>query len=195
MQGGLKKIGLGQRSDIQAALNDLCSLIHILSLHLTHVREIIIDMPRYVGYHDAAAKGAGVVWFHLGHAMPPVVWRLAFLPDIAQDVISLSIPKGSITNSDLELAAEVLAIGVLLAKALVIKHQPIGTLCDNSPTVSWIEKMASKSRSPTARCLLRGLAFMLYCHHTGRLTTVHIPGKDNIMADTASCPSKAHALF
>jgi hypothetical protein len=152
-------------------------------------------MPRYVGYHDAAAKEAGGVWFHLGHTMPPVVWRLAFPPVIAQNVISLSIPKGLITNSDLELAAEVLAIRVLLAKALVIKHKPIGTLCDNSPTVSWIKKMVSKSKSPTAGRLLRGLAFMLYCHHPGRLTTVHVPGKDNIMADIASRPSKAHALF
>jgi hypothetical protein len=95
----------------------------------------------------------------------------------------------------LELAAEVLAIGVLLAKASFIKHQPIGTLCDNSPTVIWIEKMVSKSKSPMAGRLLHGLAFMLYCHHAGRLTTSHIPGKDNIMADIASRPSKAHALF
>ncbi len=195
MRGGLKRIGLGVRSDIRAALNDLCSLIRILGLRPTHVREILIDMPCCVGYHDAAAKGAGGDWFPLGRQMPPVVWRLAFPPDIAQDVVSLSNPDGSITNSNLELAAEVFAIGVLLAKAAFIKHQPIGTLCNNSPTVSWIEKMASKSRSPMAGRLLRGLAFMLYCYHAGRLTTVHVPGKDNIMADIASRPSKAHALF
>jgi hypothetical protein len=142
MRKGLKKIGLGQRSDIWAALNDLCSLISILDLHPTHVWEIVIDMPRYIGYHDAAANGAGGVWFPLGHAMPPGVRRLAFSPDIAQDVVSLSNPKGSITNSNLELAAEVLAIGMLLAKAPVMKHQPIGTLCDISPTVIWIKKTA-----------------------------------------------------
>jgi hypothetical protein len=102
MRGGLKRIGLGVRSDIRAALNDLCSLIRILGSGPTHVREILIDMPHYVGYHDAAAEGAGGVWFSLGHQMPPVVWRLAFLPDIAQDVVSLSNPDGSITNSNLE---------------------------------------------------------------------------------------------
>jgi hypothetical protein len=144
MQGGLKRIDLGVRSDIRAALNDLCSLICILGSHPTHVWEILIDMPCYVGYHDAMAEGAGGVCFSLGHQMPPVVWRLAFLPDIAQDVVSLTNPDGSITNSNLELAAEVLVIGVLLAKASFIKHQPIGTLCDKSPTISWIEKMASK---------------------------------------------------
>jgi len=127
--------------------------------------------------------------------MRPVVWRLAFPPDISQDVVSLSNQHGSITNSNLELAAEVFAVGVLIAKAVLLKHQPIGTLCDNSPTISWIDKMASKSRSPTAGRLLRGLAFMLYCHHADRLTTVYVLGKDNIMADIASHPSKAHALF
>jgi hypothetical protein len=55
--------------------------------------------------------------------------------------------------------------------------------------------MASKSKSPTAGCLLRGLAFMLYCCHAGWLTTVHVPGVENVMADIASRPSKAQTLF
>ena len=101
MQGGLKTIGLGKQSDIRAALNDFCSLIRILGLRPTHVWEILIDIPRYLGYHDAAAEGAGGVWFSLGPTMPPLVWRLAFPPDIAQDVVSISNPNGSITNSDL----------------------------------------------------------------------------------------------
>ena len=150
MRGNVERIGLGKLSDIRAALKDLCTLIHILGSRPTHVREILIDMPNYVGYHDAAAEGAGGVWFSLVHTMPPAVWRVGFPLDIAQDVVSLSNPHGSITNLDLELAAEVLAVGVLTVKALIIKHQPIGTLCDNSPTVSWIEKFASKLRSPTA---------------------------------------------
>jgi hypothetical protein len=36
---------------------------------------------------------------------------------------------------------------------------------------------------------------MLYCCHAGRLTTVHVQGKDNIMADIASRLSKANAMF
>ena len=195
MRGSLKIIGLGRPSDIRAALEDICSLTRILGLRPRHVHEIVLDMPRYVGYHNAVAEGAGGVWFHLGDPMPPVVWRVAFLPDISHNIVSLLNSAGSITNSDLELAVEVLAVGALLAKAPVIKHQPIGTLYDNTPTVSWIKKMASKSTSPTAGRFLRGLAFILYYHHAGRLTTVHVPGKDNIMADIALRPSKANALF
>jgi hypothetical protein len=64
--------------------------------------------------------------------MTPVVWRLPFPVDIATDVVTIAHPHGKVTNSDLELAAEVLAIGTLLAIAPEIKWQPLGTLCDNT---------------------------------------------------------------
>ncbi len=195
MQGAIKVVGLGAASEIRAALEDLISLIRLLGSRHTHIRELVADMPRYVGYHDAAAEGAGGVWFSLSHIMPPVVWRVAFPPDIARDVISIDNPSGLIMNLDLELAAVVFGIGVILGKAPVIRHQPIGTLCDNTPTVSWIKKMASELQSPTAGRLLQGLVFMLYCCHAGRLNTVHVQGKDNVMAVIASCPSKANAMF
>jgi hypothetical protein len=110
-------------------------------------------MPQYVGYHDAAAEGAGGVWFSLRDNMSPTVWRVAFPHDIKSEVITDNNPTGLLTNSDLELAAEVMAVGVALNVARTIKHVPLGTLCDNTPTVSWIKKMASKSQRPTSgRC-------------------------------------------
>ncbi len=116
-----------------------------------------------MGYHDAAAEGAGGVWFSLVDNMSPTVWRAAFLQDIAYEMVSDNKPTGRLTNSDLELSAEVMAVGVALAVAPHVKHVPLGTLCDNTPTVSWIEKMASKAQGPTAGRLLRGLAMMLHC--------------------------------
>ena len=195
LRGTPKVIGLGQSSEARAALEDLITLLRLLSSRATHVNELVADMPRYVGYHDAAAEGAGGVWFSLMDHMPPLVWRERFPPDITLDVVTDANPQGGITNSDLELAAEVLAIGVILEQAPNIRHAPLGTLCDNTPTVSWVEKMASKAKTPTAGRLLRGLAVMLHCWHAGRLTTVHVPGADNIMADIASRPAKAQHLF
>jgi hypothetical protein len=89
---------------------------------------------------------------------------------------------------------EVLAVGVALEQ-VNSKHTSLGTLCDNTQVVSWVDKMASKSKSPTAFHLIRGLAFMLYCTQAGRLTTVHVPGVENLMADIASCPSKSQQFF
>jgi hypothetical protein len=36
---------------------------------------------------------------------------------------------------------------------------------------------------------------MLHCNRAGRLTTVHVKGEDNVMADIASRPAKAQKLF
>jgi hypothetical protein len=195
MRGNPKTVGMGSSSEVRATLEDLISLMKMLSMCPAHINELVADMPHYAGYHDAAAEGAGGVWFLLTDEMPPSVWREEFPHNIAADVISDDNPAGGITNSDLELAAAVLAIGVILESAPTMKHAPLGTLCDNTPTVSWVEKMASKANTPTAEWLLRGLAFMLHCHHAGRLTTVHVPGMENVMADIASRPTKAQKLF
>ena len=58
-------IGLGLHSEVRRALLDLISLLRLLSSRPTHVRELVPDMPMYAGYHDAAAEGAGGVWFSL----------------------------------------------------------------------------------------------------------------------------------
>jgi hypothetical protein len=194
MKGSSKHIILGTHSKIRAALEDLCTLLRILASRPTHVQELLPDMPHYVGYHNAAADGIKGVWFFLVDNMPPVVWRVAFPHDIASVVVSDDNPAGCLTNSDLELVAEVMAVGIALAITSNIKHVPLGTLCDNTPTVSWIEKMASKTKGPTAGCLLQGLAVMLHCNKAGRLTTVHMPGVDNVMVDVASRPAKAQKL-
>ncbi len=128
------------------------------------------------------------MWFLLVHEMQPVVWRLLFPCNVSDEVVLFDNPRGRLTNLDFELAAEVLGVGVILAEAPVIMQEPLGTLCDNAPTVSWIKKMVSKSSTPMAGQLLRGLAFMLYCHCAGCLTTIYVLGPQNIMADIASRP-------
>ncbi len=194
MRGNPKLIGLGADSEVRGALKDLISILHLLSSRPTHIRELVPYTPHHASYHDAADEVAGGVWFSLCDDTPPVVWREAFPNNIAREVVSVKTPNGQLTNSDMELVAEVLAVGVALEQ-MNFKHTPLGTLCDNTPTVSWVDRMASKSKSPTARHLLRGLAFMLYCAQAGRLTTVHVPEVENVMADIASCPSKAQQLF
>ncbi len=93
--------------------------------------------------------------------MQPLLRQLTFPCDIMDSVISEDNPQGSITNSDLELAAELLVVGIILEEAPVVRHKTLGTLCDNSPTVGWVDRMASRSIFPTAGRLLRGLAYML----------------------------------
>ena len=80
-------------------------------------------------------------------------------------------------------------------EASTVKHKTLGTLCNNSLTVGWIDRMASRSMYPKAGRLLRGLAYMLHTSHTGQIITIHVPGDENVMADVASRPAKALAMF
>jgi hypothetical protein len=54
--------------------------------------------------------------------------------------------------------------------------------------------MASKAKGPTTGRLLQGLVVMLHCDKAGGLTTVHVPGVDNVMADVASRLVKAQKM-
>jgi hypothetical protein len=81
-----------------------------------------------VAYHNASAEGAGGVWFSLETDMQPLLWQITFPCDITNSVISDDNPNGCITNSNLELAAEVLAVGVILTEAQAVKQKTLGTL-------------------------------------------------------------------
>ncbi len=73
MRGSPTLIGLGMDSEVRVALEDLISLMHLLSSQPTHIGELVPDMPYQVGYHDAAAERAGGVWFSLSDNTPAVV--------------------------------------------------------------------------------------------------------------------------
>jgi hypothetical protein len=98
MKGDPMLIGLGKHSEVRAALENLVSLLRLLGSRPMHVRELVPDMPHYVGYHDTAAEGTGGVWFLLINDMPPLVWREAFSNDILSEVISKDNPCGCLTN-------------------------------------------------------------------------------------------------
>jgi hypothetical protein len=98
MRGNPKLIGLGANSEVRQALEDLISLMHLLSSRPTHIRELVPDVPHHASYHDAEAEGAGGVWFSLCGDTPPVVWREGFPEDIAREVVSVDTPNDRLTT-------------------------------------------------------------------------------------------------
>jgi hypothetical protein len=68
--------------------------------------------------------------------LDPVVWRVAFPPEILSQVILETNPAGNLTNSDLKMAA-VLIQYMILQQITNMKHKRAGTLLDNTPTISW----------------------------------------------------------
>jgi hypothetical protein len=136
LQGDPAVIGLGRDSEVRAALLDLANMVAQLGVRPTHVKELVPDDDHYVGYCDACAAGAGGVWFSGDLPLEPRVWRVAFPSDISSQVVADSNPTGTLTNSDLEMAA-VLLHYMVLQQCTPMKHKRAGTFSDNTPTVAW----------------------------------------------------------
>jgi hypothetical protein len=96
----------------------------------THVSELVARPDSNIGYADAPAAGAGGVWFGGDDKFAPIVWHFDFPPGITQDVVSFDNPKRRLTNFETNMRR----------KRSVIN-------CDNTPSVAWVHRMASRSSS------------------------------------------------
>jgi hypothetical protein len=74
----------------------------------THVIELVPGDNHYTGYCDVCAAGAGSVWISGNLDLRPLVRRVPFSVAITSQVISDTNPRGTLTNSDLEMAAVLL---------------------------------------------------------------------------------------
>ena len=171
---------------LKQALLDWCTLIQRLSTRPTIVMELVPSAPWYVSYVDAAGSGVGGVWISGTNIIKPYVWRMQWPADITKNIVSFSNPKGTITNSDLEMAGVLLAWLVLEQIApKSLQFSTVGIFCDNTPAVSWSNRLQS-SKSVVAGHLLRVLALRQHTHRSSPCLTVSIAGVLNIMADQAS---------
>jgi hypothetical protein len=178
-------IGLGKGSELRSVLNDFAAMVRTLATRPTHIKELIPGDDHYTGYTDACATGAGGVWLSGDLDLAPIVWRVRFPDSIASQVVSDTNPTGTLTNSDLEMAAALLHYMVLQTE-VDLRFKRSGTLSDNTPTVAWTKRMADRSQSPTAGRLLRGLAAVQRASQAGPYTVGSVAGVDNEMADVAS---------
>ena len=183
-------IPLSAKGDVRAALLDLRQLVLTLAERPTHVNEILLpDAPHYIGYCDASAFGAGGVWFSGTCPLPETVWRLQWPQDISAAVVSESNPAGTLTNSDLEMAAVVLHLNTLETVAPTLRHKHICVHSDNTPSVAWVTKMATKTaKSHAAHRLIRGMALRQRMLESAPVSIFHVAGVDNALADIASRP-------
>jgi hypothetical protein len=184
LRGEVQWITIKKNEPVRTALTDFRALIRILSQRPTNCRELVVGVPGYVGYCDASKLGAGGVWLSGSLYLSPIVWRVEWPADIQASVISFQNPDGTITNSDLEMAG--MLIHYLVLEHLVpLRHVHVAAWCDNTPTVSWTNKL-SASRSSVAGRLTRALAMRLHANEASPLISVSIAGTENTMADTAS---------
>ena len=171
-------------------LDDFRWVARSLQQRPTRIFEIVPTAPRIIGATDAAGHGMGGVFF-VPHPDSEVddpiyesyVWRHPFSTDISDALISPDNPGGTISNSDLELAATI-AHHDVIAHEFDVREATISTLHDNTPTVYWNRKGSASTEGPAAYLLrLQALHGRQY-----RYCPMHdfIPGHLNRMADTAS---------
>ena len=172
-------------SPVRRALDRWRILLKTASSEPTHCEELVPGDPDYVMFVDASGGGAGGVIFGGKKALQPTVFRFPFPPEISCEVISDKNPTGKLTNSDLEMAAIVLGWLVLEGIDADLRHAHVGIYSDNTPSVSWTNKMASK-RSNIAGHLLFALAMRQRLCRASPLCTLHIAGIINDMADIPS---------
>jgi len=152
--------------------------------HPTPCMDLIPALADYSGYCDASKAGAGGIWVGLNRALPPIVWQVPFPPDIQAAVISEANPRGCISNSDLEMMGLLLQ-WLVLERFGTLQHAHVACWCDNTPTVAWATRLLS-TKATTAARILRILALRMLACQTSPMTTQHITGTLNTMADFAS---------
>ena len=151
----------------------------------TKCRQLVVGHPDYVGIMDAAKEGTGGVIIGETEGCVPTVFRFEWPREVQDAMLTDDNPDGSITNSDLEMAGLLLCWLVLEYVAPDLHHKHAALFCDNSPTVAWVRRMAAKG-SRVAGLLLMALALRMKVRATSPLTTLHIAGEQNSIADIPS---------
>ena len=180
-----KVVYLHRDGALLEAIRDIHTILRNSTLQPTHCKDLVAAWPDYIGIVDASSHGVGGVIIGELSGVPPTVFRLQWPPDISNALVSFENPQGTITNSDLEMAGVLLLWLCLEGVAPDLAHKHVALFSDNSPSVSWTTKMASK-HSRVAAQLVRALALRLNLKKSCPITPIHIPGIENALTDIPS---------
>ena len=166
-------------------LADIQWLLDSVASRPTRLRELVPTALACIGATDASGSGMGGVAFlpHPDGTVVPILWRAPFSQDIQAQLVSWNNPTGSITNSDLELAATI-AHQDVVASFADTRERTTGTVTDNTPAESWQQKGSTTTVGPAAHLLRLQAMHQRACRYLN--VTGYIPGKVNIMADDTS---------
>ena len=149
----------------------------------TRIREELVPTePSYIGACDACRHGMGGVWFSADES-ECCVWLHQIAKRVRQALVTFEHPQGSLSISDLELAA------LIAHKDGVAQHWHVGkhtlwVVTDNQVALSWSDKGSAIATS--ARAYLLRLNSLHQRRHRYVAQQNHIAGRANIMADDAS---------
>ena len=171
-------------------LDDFRWLANDMRNRPTRIYELFPSEVTYLGATDASGLGMGGVFFVPTPDSTPeapdyesYLWQQKFPDFVRENLVTRENPKGTITNSDLEMAATV-AHNDVVALKFCVAEATLHCVHDNTPAVFWNRKGSTTTDGPAAY-LLRIQA--LHARHH-RYLSMHdfIPGHLNRLADEAS---------
>jgi hypothetical protein len=159
-------------------LDDFLWLVKEVGSRPNSIDEIVAQPPSTLGATDASGLGMGGVFF-----LPrgrPYLWRKPVPHKVASELVTADNPTGSVSISDLKLAATV-AQSDVLCQLVDVSGRTTHTVHDNMATVWWRKKGSITTTGP-ATYLLR-LQAIHQQHHRYLPQQDFISGKVNLMAD------------
>ena len=164
---------------------DFRAIADSLGSRPTRLQELVpADFAHYLGASDACQRGMGGVWFDATGILPdPLLWRFEFPQQVQAALVTSTNPRGSISISDLELAA-IIAHKDVLAAHTDVRERTMWIATDNRAALSWSTK--GSTTSTAARAYLLRYSALHQREHRYVATHDHIAGKANVMADDAS---------
>ena len=128
-----------RNNSLHAAISNCQTILRESTSRSTRCRELVLGWPDFIGVVNASSRGVGGIIIGKLSECLPTVFRLQWPPDITANVISEANPKGTITNSDLELVGLILLWLMMehICGPLAEKH--IALFSNNIPTVSWVQ--------------------------------------------------------
>ena len=170
-----KNVFWDRAPEAERALRDWRQLIHECAKEPTNAKELVAGELDYTGTLDASGEGAGGVWLPGERHLKPTVWHVKWPQEIRDRLVTDKNPDGDITNSDLEMLGALLG-WIVLEAITCVRMAHVGMCSNNSPTVAWQSRGASK-RSDVANRLLRILAIRMRVKQVSPLVTKHLVGE------------------
>jgi hypothetical protein len=136
---------LQQNKRLLTALKDCRTILREATRNPTKCSELVMGEPDYVGVKDASVHGVGGIIIGDNKKCVPTVFRMEWPQWVKDEVEKTNSGRGgSLMNLDLEMAGLLLLFLVMEDVCQLQPGDHLALFSDNSPTVSWVRKMAAK---------------------------------------------------
>lgn len=164
---------LGCNKKLLTGICDMHTLLPEATKNPMKCSELVMGPPAVVGIKDASKHGVGGIIIGHTQGCIPTVFRLEWPQWVKDEVDKTNTRKnGTLTNSDLEMAGLLLLWLIMEDVCDISPGTHLALFSDNSPTVSWTQRLASRG-SKVADQLIRALAAFgsskhkcLHSHHS-----------------------------